>query len=230
MISVILPTYNNSQNIIDNIMEVRDFLEHSAILNPYEIIVVNDCSRDSTKDRLRELGGIKVVNLTENCGKGFALKTGCLVSQGDVIVFLDSDLDISPSYIFYLFWELKSNERDGVIGTKYTQELKNTYPLFRMILSQGYRYLIRLLFQLPYADTQTGIKIFKREVLFDCAANSRVDRFSFDVEILHTAYHLGYKIMEYPITLNGLHKDSTIKFKDILRTFWETIKLWKNSL
>lgn len=133
---------------------------------------------------------------SEGIGKGWALQQGLATSTGGTVIFIDGDMDINPSNIDKLLPEIKNH--DGVIAVK---SLKNI-PMIRKITSIGYRWLIRLLFNLPYSDTQTGLKIFKRKSLPEWQEKG----FTYDVEILYKMHRKGCSIKEVPINITSSKK------------------------
>ena len=101
-----------------------------------------------------------------NKGKGYALSYGFQFSSGDMVMFLDADSDLPPQQIPRLLNSLIETGADGIIGSKSHPEAEsNGYPATRKFLSKGYNLLVRALFNLPFTNTQTGLKVFRREVL-----------------------------------------------------------------
>jgi len=202
-ISVIMPAFNEAARISNSIVETIRFLKRTD--HEYELIVVDDGSLDNTYNEIlkykTENGSVRGIQLRENSGKGFALRYGSVFATGDLIVFLDADLDLHPSHIETLFMAMQKFEADIVIGSKRHPESRLDYPLHRKILSDGYYILMRIMFGLPVRDTQTGIKLIKQEVLDNVFPRLLTKRFAFDLELLVIAHRLGYKIIEAPITL-----------------------------
>jgi glycosyltransferase involved in cell wall biosynthesis len=167
LLSVIMPAFNEGAEIYDNLLETVSYLE---TLSPsFEIILVDDGSADNTLEEARRAAErdkrIKVARNYHNLGKGWALKTGFKRAQGEVAVFLDADLDIHPSQVGLLLERLRSHDADVVIGSKFHPHSRIDYPLARRFFSFCYYIFIKLLFGLPLKDTQTGIKLYRREVL-----------------------------------------------------------------
>ncbi|MFN7170172.1 MAG: glycosyltransferase family 2 protein, partial [Candidatus Omnitrophota bacterium] len=149
--SVIIPVYNGSDCIESTLLEtLKTFEEFSC---PYEIIVVDDGSRDDTFLRLKELSRIYPqivpVRNKKNFGKGRALKKGFRFCKGDWVVFMDADLSLHPEQVSTFFDIMRLDEADVVIGSKFHPNSRLNYPLLRRILSLGYYYLTKILFGLP---------------------------------------------------------------------------------
>jgi glycosyltransferase involved in cell wall biosynthesis len=169
-ISVIIPAYNEEKNILNTINETKRELE---ILNyDYEIIIVDDGSTDKTfeitgnnfsfeKDKLR------IEGYQQNSGKGYAEKYVVGFVEGDYVLFKDADLDL-PGQLGSFLDAMKKTNADAVIGSKKAKNSKVKYSFKRRFLSNGYYYFIKILFGLPVRDTQTGFKLFKKEVLEEC--------------------------------------------------------------
>lgn len=203
-ISVIMPAYNEARHIVANLLEVVETL--AGFDYDFEVILVDDGSPDKTYLEAAKLLSthperVRVVHYDENRGKGNALICGAGFARGDYVVFLDADMDLHPSQLPELFGIMDAQNADVVIGSKRHPLSKVNYPLHRRVTSWCYYTLIRLLFGLPIKDTQTGIKVFKHEVLARVFPRVLVKRFAFDIEVLANAYRLGYKIVDAPVTL-----------------------------
>jgi glycosyltransferase involved in cell wall biosynthesis len=227
-LSVIIPVYNEAEHIAANIKEISKTLD-SFECN-YEIIAIDDCSEDDSFKILKalesELSHFIVKKNAQNYGKGRALKKAFRYTKGDLIVWLDADLDLHPLQISTLYNIMKMDNADVVIGSKMHPNSVVTYPLLRHILSLGYYSFIYMLFGLPCHDTQTGIKIFKREVLDDVLPRILVKKFCFDLEVLVNAHHLKYKIAEAPVVLESQRLYSRIGIRQAYETFLDTCAVW----
>lgn len=205
-VSVVLPAFNEADHIANSIHEVHRVL--CAFCSDFEIIVVDDGSRDDTLPRAvesaREFCNVHVKPIPHNVGKGWAMREGFYVASGDLIVFLDADLDIHPAQIKLLFNIMESTGADVVIGSKRHPQSKLEYPLSRRLLSAGYFFMVKILFGLPIRDTQTGLKLFRSHVLQDILPCLVVKQFAFDLELLANAHRRGYKIAEAPVILQHL--------------------------
>ena len=227
-VTIIMPAYNESNHIITSIQETVDTFNQFGC--DYEIIVMDDGSADDTYQKARDFaaGQLKVcVKRNQiNFGKGRTLKKAFRHAVGEYIVFLDADLDLHPQQAQTLFDVMRRENADVVIGSKRHPDSKVNYPLQRKIVSNGYYYLIRLMFGLPVRDTQTGLKLFKRKVLEDVFPKVLIKRYAFDLELLVIAHHLRYKIVEAPITLHFQRPFGRIKVKDILATWRDTMAVF----
>ncbi len=225
-ISVILPAYNEEDKIGDVINETVKVLD--KITDNWEIIVVDDGSKDLTftiaKEFAKNDGRIRAISYGKNMGKGFALKYGFEHSRGDLIVFMDADLDLHPREIKKFIKIMEKEKADVVVGSKRHTKSKVNYPLKRKILSDSYFFMVKMLFNLNVKDTQVGLKLFKRKVLRDVMPRILVKRYAFDVEVLANAVRKGYKIVEAPVELDFKHS-SNINWKEIWRMFVDTLAI-----
>jgi glycosyltransferase involved in cell wall biosynthesis len=152
-------------------------------------------------------------------GKGWAIRQAVLHCKGDIICFIDGDMDIHPRMIFRLIPFLK--DYDIVLGRKQIRK-----RLSRRILTILSRIYIRFLFGLPY-DTQTGIKLFKKSVIPYWSSNS----FSFDVEIIGLAHKNKVSIIEVPVEVTDRGKSAkAVKLSNVLKALLESFKIWINLL
>lgn len=228
-VSVIMPAYNEGKQIFKNIEEtVRTF---EAFECRYEIVVVDDGSTDNTLDEVRRAANtfknIVIVENRENYGKGRALKKGFRKTKGDYIVFLDSDMDLHPIQLQTFVDIMRLDDADVVIGSKRHPNSRLEYPWHRRIVSAVYFFLVKLMFDLPIRDTQTGLKLFKRPVLERVFRKILIRKFAYDLEILVLAHHFGYKITEAPVIMSFRRQDFTrIGVKTILDTWWDTMVIW----
>lgn len=203
-ISVIMPAYNESGHIYKNIMETCGVFEKTK--RYFEIIVVDDGSTDSTYAEAKKAEdsaeNVKVVHYSMNNGKGNALKEGFKHATGDYVVFLDSDLDLHPSQLHRLFRVMRNNRADVVIGSKHHPKSQLHYPMTRKVISRVYAAALKVLFNLPLRDTQTGLKVFNYEVLARVFPKVLCKRYAYDLELLVNANRLGYRVAEAPVVLN----------------------------
>lgn len=227
-ISIIMPAHNEEDHIYRSIQETRQVFKNLHC--SYEIIVVDDGSEDRTHQEAqraaKDFENIRVKRDRRNYGKGRALKKGFKFVKGDMVVFLDADLDLHPEQIHTLFRIMKEKRADVVIGSKRHPESRVNYPFTRKIISSVYFFLVKLLFGLPIRDTQTGLKLFKYEVLKEIFPKVLIKRYAYDLELLANIHRRGYKIAEAPITLNFQRPYGRIGIKSIYHTWWDTMAIF----
>lgn len=228
-LSVIMPAYCEAARIANSIEETTATLSEFGC--PWELIIMDDGSPDGTYDAAlacadKYQGKVIVKKNPYNLGKGRALKKAIHYISGDYVVFIDADLDLHPAQIQTLFDIMRLDNADIVIGSKLHPNSQVNYPWHRKIISLCYYYLVKLLFGLPCHDTQTGLKLFKAEVLKAVFPRIIVKKFAFDLELLVIAHRLKYKIAEAPIVLEPQRKYGRIGLRAILTTTWDTLAIF----
>jgi glycosyltransferase involved in cell wall biosynthesis len=228
LLSLVVPAYKQEKTIIEDIKNLDKVL--SSFAYEHEIIVVVDGFLDKTydvlKDQKSKIKNLKLLGYEKNHGKGYAVKLGMLKARGDVIGFIDAGMDIKATGVSILLDSMLWQDADIMVGSKLHPDSKVDYPVFRKILSWGYRALTRVLFGFSIRDTQVGLKFFRREVVEKVFPKLLVENFAFDVEILAVARAFGYKrIYEGPIELTfrgGASITSSNFWKIVLSMLWDT--------
>jgi len=221
-LSVLMPMYNEEFHVASNIMQTDEYFKKMGV--SYEIIVMDDGSKDHTYDKANVMKKehIRIFKLARNQGKGKALREAFEKSTGDLVMFLDGDLDIHPKQFEVLFDTMKKENADVVIGSKRHPKSILHYPTERKIMSASYFFIVKILFGLPLRDTQTGIKLFKREVLSKIFHRVLIKGYAFDLELLVLAHHFGFRISEAPVVVDYKGKFGHIKFRTIFNMMWDT--------
>jgi len=225
-LSVIIPIYRQERTIKRDLRCISKVL--SQIRFDYEIIaVVDGIKEDASFRRAKELNVPKltIIGYPTNRGKGYAIRFGMARAKGDYIAFIDAGMDIDPNGISMIMEHMQWYEADIIVGSKRHPASMVNYPLMRNIMSYAYHFLVRLLFNVKVSDTQTGLKVARREVLEKVLPRLLVKRFAFDVELLSVANYLGFKrIYEAPIKLDPerFEFSSTIKTKTIFEMLMDT--------
>ncbi len=229
MLSIVMPAYNEAHSIAENVCETVETMRALGI--DFEIVVVDDGSLDGTHtaaiNALRAWPDrVRIVRCRRNQGKGNALICGTSYSTGEYVAFLDADMDLHPEQLNKFFAIMKATEADVVIGSKFHPESNVDYPRVRRVYSFCYFMLVRLLFGLPVRDTQTGIKLFKREVLQGILPRVLVKRFAFDLELLANVHHFGYRIAEAPVEVNFKRVASRLRLGAVWNVFVDTLAIF----
>jgi len=224
-LSIIMPCYNEGDWIYRNLHEaVKSFKELN--LN-FEIIVVDDGSTDSTYSEAKKVNTMytKIVRYDQNKGKGHALKHGLSFATGDYITFLDADLDIHPRQIMTLIRYMEEFGSDIVIASKRHPDSKVIYPLKRKILSSAYHLFVDLLFGLDVKDTQTGLKLLKKECASVVLPKVLVKRYAFDLELLVLCRKYNFRIKEAPVEIKYNFSGSGINLTALKNIFQDTLAI-----
>jgi len=227
-ISIVMPAYNEGSRIVSSIEETARAFDDFGY--PWEIIVMDDGSSDNTYEKanalLQKYPQLIVKRNPVNMGKGRAIKKALHYITGDYTLFLDADMDLHPIQFQTLFDIMGFDKADIVIGSKLHPNSIVNYPLQRKIISFVYYLLVKILFNLPCHDTQTGLKLFKTEVLRNVLPRVLVKKFAFDLELLVNAHHLGYKIVEAPIILKPQRSYGRIGPSVLISTGLDTLAIF----
>lgn len=229
MLSVIVPAYKQEKTIKKDLENINKVLAEGLKDISYEIICVVDGELDNTTKEAQKITDphVKVFSYPTNHGKGYAVRYGMVRSKGEYVSFLDAGMDISPKGIMMLMAHMDWYSADIIVGSKRHPASRVNYPLFRHLYSIGYHLLVRGLFGLPLRDTQSGIKIFKRNVLEQILPRLLVKKYAMDIEMLAVAWYLGYKrIYEAPIEVTFDKMTSGISWKTVFLMAWDTIAVF----
>ena len=228
-ISIVMPAYNEADHIIPSIHETAKTFNGFGW--DYEIIAVDDGSSDATYEHLKEVARenkrIIPVHLPKNVGKGNALRKGFEASRkGELVIFLDCDLDLHPKQADTLVQIMKRTGADIVIGAKRHPRSVVEYPWHRRIISSIYFFVVQILFGMPLRDTQTGLKLFRREVLDKVLPKLLVKRWAFDLELLALAHYYEYRIAHAPVTIQSQRDRSRIPMTAMIHMFLDTVAVF----
>jgi len=229
VLSLIVPAFNEGVQIRMNLEESVEVLRTFGV--PFEVVVVNDGSHDDTRKHIdsaaRDFPEIVYVTYRKNSGKGNALTEGVRFAMGNLVAFMDADLEIHPRQLVRFMEEMEGNGADVVIGSKRHPGSKVDYPLKRRFLSWGFSLLVRSLFGLKLSDTQPGFKLFKKEVLERELPKLVVKKYAFDLELLVNADQDGFRIVEVPIELHFNRKEGgRIGFGEAKDIFLDTLGIF----
>ena len=225
-LSVVVPAYREGRRIHGNLTRLVEELDKLGV--PYEVVVVSDGNTDTTVSEARrvESSAVRVFHYPMNIGKGFALSCGVDQSVGDLVTFIDADMELDPANIGGFIEIMRSSSCDAVIGSKRHPGSKVAYPMFRRFQSAMYQLVVRILFNLNVRDTQTGLKLFRRQVLQEALPLLAIKRFAFDLELLVVAHQLGYRnVREAPIQLD-YQFESTVNLRSAGRVLWDTAAIF----
>jgi glycosyltransferase involved in cell wall biosynthesis len=226
ILSVVMPLYNEGGHLYENIARTVRVMRKFA---PFELIAVNDGSSDNSQaemDRAAaefpEVRGLALVH----AGKGEALRQGTEIAQGKFVIFIDADLDLPPEQIVLFLALQQVRGADAVIGCKMHPDSTIHYPLIRRFYSRGYFVLTRLLFRLPVRDTQTGLKLVRRDFLVRAIAKTSLKGYAFDLELLVRLVQEGAKMVEAPVVVYHRTRFGRIGLRTVLGIFSDTWRTW----
>ncbi|MFI0431551.1 MAG: glycosyltransferase family 2 protein [Candidatus Nanopelagicales bacterium] len=222
-ITVVMPAYNPGEALRPAVDRLVEVMRAEGI--GFELIVVSDGSTDGSMATLEGAGSeVRVVELPANRGKGGALHAGFCRARGSWVGFVDSDGDIDPAHLVEYLKTGRATGADMVYANKKHRESISASSPFRKLVSLGFSSLVGLLFSLGVNDTQTGCKLFRREVLADVLPRLRETRFAFDLEVFVAASTAGYSTaVAAPVELKERMAGSSVSKSTILRTLQDAL-------
>jgi glycosyltransferase involved in cell wall biosynthesis len=223
-----MPLHNEGAWITSNVEQTMAVLR---MLGTFEMILVDDGSSDNSGEeitRLAEKYFGEVISLQiPHSGKGEALRRGTNAAKGEFVVFIDADLDLPPEQILFFVAIQRVKKADAVIGSKLHSDSTVDYPLIRRVYSLGYFLLVKFLFGLPVRDTQTGLKLVRREMLLKALEKTESRGFTLDLELLVRLVQLGAVMVEAPVVVYHSMKFGGIGLPVVWQIFRDTWLVWR---
>ncbi len=202
-LSVIIPSYKEGERIGRTLLEIDQYLKRQEFT--YEILIVVDGSPDNTAEVARnyalQIPCIRVIENTENHGKGYVVRQGLMEAEGERVLFMDADGSTSITHLDTFLPEFE-NGYGLVMGSR---DIKGSFvqvrqPGYRVMMGNMGNWLIRIVLGLwSFPDTQCGFKMLTREAAKEIAKRMKVDRFGFDFEIIALAFALGFTVKQMPV-------------------------------
>lgn len=225
-LSVVTPVFNGGSAVAARIEMLLKTLDAEGVRS--EVILVSDGSTDGTPEVAAALGidRVRVVHYEANRGKGYALRTGMAMAGGRHVAFIDADGDLDPADLARFLRLMPMYGADLVVGSKRHPLSEVRYPVSRRIMSWGYHLLVRILFGIKVSDTQTGIKLIRREALAEVLPRLVEKRFAFDLELIVALRRAGHRrILEAPVSLD-YQFSSTVSKKAVAGIIRDTLAIW----
>lgn len=227
--TVCIPMYNESAIIADTAAKLSAYMGEN--FEDYEIIFSDDGSKDGSADIVRSLSlpNVRVIGYPDNRGKGSAVREAMLASEGDAVMFTDSDLAYGTDVIKKVADAFVENpECDLVIGSRnLDKDGYDGYTLVRRVASKCYIGVLKLIGGLKITDSQCGCKAFSGKAAKRVFSNCTVNRFAFDFEAILIAEKCGYKIKEIPVKVIN-HGDSKVNvLRDSFKMIRDILKMKK---
>jgi glycosyltransferase involved in cell wall biosynthesis len=232
-VSVVLACYNEAEHIETSFAEIRETLVQTGW--PFEILFVDDVSRDSTREFLQRIVDkhphldLRLLLHDRNRGRGATVTDGFRAARGAIAGYLDVDLEVHCRYIPSLVRAIEKGADIATVQRIYAFQIGS---LDRYFMSRGYSFLVRHLLGVPFRDTETGYKFFRRETVLPLLDEIEDEGWFWDTEFMARAARRGLTVEEVPgayirredktSTVRGL-RDSIRYFEQLLR-FRRTLK------
>lgn len=234
-LSVIIPAYNEASRkglgIREHLTSITEYFKNNN--HSYEIVIVNDGSKDNTAEVIEEMKktvpNIYFINRKENKGKLFSVQEGLLKASGKFRLFTDAD-GATPIKTLDGFWPHMESGENVIIGSRdlAQSKIEKHQPFIKEFLGNMGNYLIQFTLNLRgIKDTQCGFKVFSQEVVKKIIPQMKAIRWGGDFEILALAKKMGYKIIEVPVVWIDSGQ-STVGIKGYIQTLKELFQVkWR---
>ena len=228
-LSIVIPCYNEAKDIANNVQKVKDYLNDNQI--DHELILVNDGSKDNTKEVIESIPDVVALSYEKNRGKGGAVKYGIENATGEYILFMDADLSTDISAIEEVV--ALAPGFDMIIGSRHAKNsvIKKKQPFLRVLMGRCCRLLVEMLFHTKFKDTQCGFKAIRTEVAKKIVEKQHINDFAFDVEYIYIAKLNDLAMHELGITWSDDRGSTVSPVKSSLKFFGDifAIRRHKNS-
>lgn len=220
-LSVIIPVYNE----VESIQVILKRVYETNLV--HEIVVVDDGSKDGTRDVLATLDGknsLRVILHEKNKGKGAAVRTGMAAATGDVLLIQDADLEYDPRDFPILLQPIEEGLADVVYGSRFLGRAHRVTMFWHLVANQMLTLMTNILYNTILTDMETGYKVFRREVLNGMVLHA--NSFDFEPEFTAKILKRKFRIFEVPITFNprDYSQGKKIKLHDAFEAVWTLIK------
>ena len=227
-LSIVIPCYNE-KNTINKILDEVNEVDLGKTKK--EIIIVDDGSKDGTRDILKKRAqkdkSIKLIFQKSNQGKGAALKKGILESKGDVVIIQDADLEYDPQEYKRLLYPIERGHADVVYGSRFKGGEPHRIIYYRnQVANKFLTGLSNLFTGLNLSDMETCYKMFKGDLVRTLAKDLKAQRFGFEPEITARVAKAKVPVYEIGISYYGRSKEEgkKIGYKDGVKAIWEIIR------
>lgn len=224
-VSLVIACYNEKKLLRQSVYTILSILDDSVF--SYELIFVDDASRDRTREIIaplvRKNKNFRAVYHENNQGRGKTVRDGMAIAKGNVVGFIDIDLEVLPVHIPSFVRMILDGKADIVTGLRIYRE--GVSSIHRAILSRGYSWLVRTLLGIPLSDTEAGYKFFDRKKILPIVKKTTNNGWFWDTEIMALAYRAGLRIREEPVLfIRRFDKKSSVRLmRDTVDYLWNLL-------
>nr|MDO8084615.1 glycosyltransferase [Candidatus Sigynarchaeum springense] len=234
--SIVIPVHNEAENLSGPFSSFIEWMNTKGGdvfggLDNVEIIFAEDGSTDGTQVLLRCIAPkflckVQVLNCEKRLGKGGGFKNGFLHSRNDIVILYDADISVSPGQLENLARKMDEGY-DIVIGSRNAPGSRFlSFPQFtRFVYGKVLYILAKLLFFIPFKETQCGFKAFRRRRVAPIMHQLVLSGWLFDLELLLRAYYNNYNIKEIPVVYRFFKVSKIRNIKDPVQVFFDLIRL-----
>lgn len=229
-LSVIIPVYNEERCLAQNLIKILRFLKLNV--KDFEVIVVDDGSKDQTPEILKRFEGrIKILRNEPNAGKGFSVKRGFLAALKPWALFMDVDLSTPLEEVKHV-WQFHQSF-DVIFGSRKAPGARiiERQKGLRQWMGRLFPFLVQLLILPDFLDTQCGFKMMSKKAIEKVCKHQVINRYGFDVELLLIAKRKGLRLKEVPVVWKNSDRSTLNPFRDPFKMLLELLRIkwndWK---
>lgn len=212
-LTLVLACYNEEPHLVDSVEQILEVLDGSRW--SYEIIFVDDCSRDRTRQLIDQIIArypdheMRRIFHEQNVGRGGTVMEGMRVGWGETVGFIDVDLEVHARYIPSC---VRAIEKGADVATGLRTYKFYWHSVDRYLMSRGYIWLVQRVLGVPLHDTETGFKFFRKSRILPIFDEIGDTRWFWDTEVMVRAYLRGLNIQEIPVLfVRRFDKKSTVR-------------------
>lgn len=225
-LSIVIPAYNEERRLPLTLDRILQYLKAEGF-SDWEVLVVNDGSRDATADIVRQRygsAGVKLLENPGNRGKGYAVRNGMLQASKEWLLITDADLSAPIEELSRLTDAVRAQNAAVAIGSRAIDRslVEVHQPAFREFSGRFFNIVMRMVTGLPFRDTQCGFKLFRRDAAQAIFARQQIEGFGFDVEDLMIARTLGFKAIEVGVRWSNV-EGTKVSLMSGLRSFSDVL-------
>jgi len=221
-LTLVIACYNEAEHLEGSVAELVRTLRSTR--RAVELIFIEDCSADGTPELVRrltaDLPNTRCIVHEKNVGRGGTVVEGFRLARGEIVGFIDIDLEVHCRYIPLMLQAIEEGA-DGATAYRVYGVRFRPMAILRHILSRGYRILFRWMLDVPFRDTETGYKFFRREKILPVLEETQDRGWFWDTEIMVLAHLHGLHVVEIPCPfIQRTDKTSTVRIvHDVLEYF-----------